>query len=316
MAAHQPYFAVGTAPKADYVLLKSEVSKYEQLIEEFFLVRALEMCDSLGIDAVNISLGYTDFDNETDNHTYAHLNGLHSVASIAASRLARKNTIVVIAAGNAGQTPWEYISVPADSRAVLTIAAVDRDSTVAFFSSKGSRSFSVQKPSIAALGQNCTFVDIVGNVDIEGNGTSLATPLITGLSVCLWQAFPNYTAQDIMQAILQSASNYGKYDTLIGFGIPNFWKAFLLLQQDNLVVIPTEENACYIYPNITNDMFNVNVLKKSNIKIFNKLGSEIYNSTLNVGLHKLSLKNRTSGLYFIKITEEQGKTYYKKIVKQ
>ena len=316
MAANQPYNRVGTAPYADYVLIRTEAICFENRIEQFFMVRAMEICDSLGVDVVNLSLGHTTFDDNLESYHYEDLDGLHSVASIAASRLARKNTIVVIAAGNLGDKPWKYISTPADGKDVLSIAAVDRDSIVTSFSSRGSLNFSIIKPSVAALGEGCTCIDYRGYVNENVAGTSFATPLISGMAACLWQAFPNYTAQDIMQAIIQSASHYGRADTLIGNGIPNFWKAYLLLQQDNLAIMPIEENTYFIYPTITNDVIKINVLEKSNIKIFNQLGSEIYNNTLNVGLHTLSLKNKASGLYFITITDELGKTYYKKIVKQ
>jgi hypothetical protein len=40
-------------------------------------VEAAEKADSLGVDIINTSLGYFEFDNTTYNHTYSDMDGQH-----------------------------------------------------------------------------------------------------------------------------------------------------------------------------------------------------------------------------------------------
>jgi len=52
---------IGTAPKADYWLLRSENNvSSEYIIEEYNWVSAAEFADSVGADVINSSLGYTE----------------------------------------------------------------------------------------------------------------------------------------------------------------------------------------------------------------------------------------------------------------
>jgi hypothetical protein len=39
-------------------------------------VEAAEKADSLGVDIINTSLGYFEFDNTTYNHTYSDMDGI------------------------------------------------------------------------------------------------------------------------------------------------------------------------------------------------------------------------------------------------
>ena len=59
MGANLPGQLVGTAPKADYWLLRSEYGPSEYLIEELNWASAAEFADSVGADIINSSLGYT-----------------------------------------------------------------------------------------------------------------------------------------------------------------------------------------------------------------------------------------------------------------
>lgn len=49
---------VGTAPKASYLLLKSEDSDSEYPVEEDYWTAAVEYADSAGVDVISSSLGY------------------------------------------------------------------------------------------------------------------------------------------------------------------------------------------------------------------------------------------------------------------
>ena len=54
---------------------------------------------------------------------------------------------------------------------------------------------------------------------------------MAGLAACLWQAFPEKTNEEIMNAIRRSASQADRPDNQLGYGIPDFQRAFQLLSQ-------------------------------------------------------------------------------------
>ncbi|HEY4787607.1 MAG TPA: S8 family serine peptidase, partial [Bacteroidales bacterium] len=109
MAATFPGNLVGTAPKANYLLLRSENAtyeangrQYEYPVEEFNWTVAAELADSIGADIISTSLGYSQFNDSTLNHTYKDMNGHTTLVSIGASIAASKGMIVVVSAGNEG----------------------------------------------------------------------------------------------------------------------------------------------------------------------------------------------------------------------
>jgi subtilisin family serine protease len=63
---------------------------------------------------------------------------------------------------------------------------------------------------------------------MQDMGTSFSTPLICGLAACLWQALPQLKAEEIIQLIRQSGNNYEHPDNIYGYGLPNFWRAYMI----------------------------------------------------------------------------------------
>ncbi|MBL4642502.1 MAG: S8 family serine peptidase, partial [Flavobacteriaceae bacterium] len=66
---------VGTAPDASFYLFITEDANNEVPLEESLWVEAAERADSLGVDVINTSLGYTTFDNANYNYSYADMDG-------------------------------------------------------------------------------------------------------------------------------------------------------------------------------------------------------------------------------------------------
>ena len=100
-----------------------------------------------------------------------------------------------------------------------------RSGVVANFSSYGPSSSGVVKPTVASVGAG-TAIAGSNNLPTSGNGTSFATPNMAGLVTCLWQAFQDFTNMEIIEAVKKSSSIYSAPDNRIGYGIPNFHKAF------------------------------------------------------------------------------------------
>lgn len=219
---------VGTAPKASYWLLRSEDVGSENLIEEYYWAAAAEYADSVGADIINSSLGYTTFDDSEQNHSYADLDGRTTPISIAATMAASKGIIVCNSAGNAGNDPWYYIGAPADADSILAVGAVGADEYPTSFSSFGPASDGRVKPNVSAQGGNAVVSNTSG-VAALSNGTSFASPILAGMTACLWQAHPEKTNVEVMNAIMQSAHLFPHSEEQLGYGIPDFTVAHALL---------------------------------------------------------------------------------------
>ncbi len=229
----------GTAYKASYLLLRTEVDATETPQEEAYWLLGAEYADSVGVDVINSSLGYTTFDElPSASHTYADLTGSKTLVSRAAGWAADAGIVVVVAAGNEGADPWKYISAPADAPNVLAIAAVNRVGVRGYFSSFGPSADGRIKPDLAATGVTTVIGDVNGNITTS-NGTSFASPLVAGLAAGFWQAFPNLTALEVLDALRKSGSQADKPDFSLGYGIPNFERAAALAKK--VVILATVE---------------------------------------------------------------------------
>ena len=234
MAGQLPGEYLGTAPMANYALFRTEVESSEYIWEEDNWIAGAEVADSLGCDVLNTSLGYTQFDDSLTDHTYADLDGMTTRISIAAGIAARKGMIPVNSAGNSGQGDWYYIGAPADAFDILAVGAVNNDRQVAAFSSRGPSADGRVKPDVSAVGSGTMALSPWGEEIIAINGTSFSSPVTAGGVACLWQLHQDRTAQQVMQAVRESASQWDGPNDSIGFGIPDLWRAHLLLGGEDL----------------------------------------------------------------------------------
>jgi hypothetical protein len=229
MSANWPGKMVGTAPKANYWLVRTENVFSEYPIEEFNWVVGAEFADSTGSDMISSSLGYYDFDDPSFNHSYSDFYKNRTSVSRGATFAAKKGMIVMNSAGNEGNSSWKYIGFPADSDSVCAVGAVDVNGQIASFSSYGYPG--KVKPNIVSVGAG-TIVANFNNQPASGSGTSFSNPNVAGLIACLWQAFPNYNNMKILDAVYKSSDRYTAPTDRYGFGIPNFRKAYLSLKKE------------------------------------------------------------------------------------
>lgn len=260
LAANNPGVMVGTAPKSDYILFRTEDAASENPIEEQYWIAGAERADSLGTDLISSSLGYVNFDDPSYNHTYAQRDGNTAMVTIAADMAARKGILVVNAIGNAGNSlnDSKYVMCPADGDSVLAVGAVNTSGELGTFSSWGPGGSGKRKPNIVSVGWQTTYTNSNG-VTAQGNGTSYAAPNIAGLIACLWQAFPDFNNMEIIDAVQRSADRYNNPDDRYGHGIPNFRTAYdILLNKRKERHIPKPKGIwMQVYPTVFRQQFNV-----------------------------------------------------------
>jgi len=232
MAANLPGQFLGTAPDASYWLIRTEYAPSEYLVETDFWVSGIEFADSVGVDVVSSSLGYTAFDDSDMNFKYADMNGKVSRASRAATMASKKGIAVVNSAGNEGNKSFHYIGSPADAEGIITVGAITTDSNYSSFSSVGPSFDGRVKPDVCALGTAAALINTSG-VPSYGNGTSYAAPIMAGMMACFLQAtksfYPPYDMDTLLQAVKESGSLYASPTAEMGFGIPNFQTALAKL---------------------------------------------------------------------------------------
>lgn len=237
LAGYEPQMLLGSAPGASYALIRTEDDSSEYLIEEYNWVCGAEFADSIGSDVINSSLGYTQFDDPSQNHSVEDLDGKTTPVARAASIASEKGIIVVVSAGNNGGGPWRKIGSPADADGILAVGATDSLGVIAYFSSRGPSADGRIKPDVSAMGL-LTYSQSPDNSFIYASGTSISSPLIAGMAACLWQANPGAANIEIIDKIRQSSDRYFGSDSIYGNGIPDFALSDrMLLNREELEVV-------------------------------------------------------------------------------
>ncbi|NLH32345.1 MAG: S8 family serine peptidase [Lentimicrobium sp.] len=324
MGANLPGELIGTAPKAGYYLIRTEDTGSEYLIEEYNWASGAEFADSTGADIINSSLGYVDFDDPNQNHIYQDMDGNTAPATIAADRAMSRGMIVVNSAGNSGNyTSWPWIGAPADGDSVFTIGAVDANGIIAGFSSIGPTADGRLKPNVVAQGAATVIASSNGGTTTS-NGTSFSSPIIAGMTACLWQINQELANMSILEAIQQSGSYYNNPNYQYGNGIPDYNQARMVLSAQNKGIALTPESIKVI-PNPFFDkigiLFNAIDSQLVTIRMFDITGRLIVSGKFDVqrvGLNYLELTQLDfikPGIYTLTVIAGEKRLNSQKIVK-
>ena len=197
------------------------------------------------MDVINSSLGYLDFDDPTLTYTAAQLDGKTSYVSRGADIAAKKGILVVNSVGNYGAAGSSSLVAPADAKGILAVGSVSSTSTISAFSSKGPTGDGRLKPELMAFGQGPLLIRSTG-MPGSAQGTSFSAPQVAALAAGLWEAMPEWTKEELLNALIKSGSQYARPDNSLGYGIPNFRGAFY---GSLLNLADEEENAFLLYPN-------------------------------------------------------------------
>jgi len=321
MAANMPFRLIGTAPDASYYLFKTEDTKGEFWIEEFNWVAAAEYADSLGVDVINSSLGYTGFRDTMMNYEYSRdLDGETSIASRGADIAVFKGIIVVNSAGNEGNKKWHYIGTPADARNVIAAAATDADGKKALFSSHGPSADGRIKPNLAAQGKDTYVASMLGLAVKTTSGTSFSAPVLAGAIASCRQALPNLPALQFKHLLEIHASQGENPDTLLGYGIPRFVRSWTYAMPHAWVFITPRadmHNRRMLPPNEDFTLWVQMPQRDSvDVEIYDPLGKLVFQTQrhytpefLDLCAVKIPSKTWTRGVYALRV-RTQGRTRF------
>jgi len=325
MGAYIDNHLIGTAPKANYYLIRCEDTRdpgSEYLMEEYYWTDAAEFADSIGADIISASLSYFDaFYDPQFNHSYEEMDGNTTPITKAADMAASKGIFMVNSNGNQGSSSWYYMGAPADGDSVLSIGAVDASGNYASFSSHGPTYDGRIKPDVTAQGENPVLADIEGGITTDFSGTSFSTPIIAGMVACLWQANPTANNYQMLLAIRQSASVYTNPNADIGYGIPDFKVADQIVKEMVGIITPlANEINVKISPNpFLNQIqleFNEAITTRITATIYDMHGQLIYRKTIQDQTSTINeLENTTSGVYYLRLSKTNGQTSTYKLIK-
>ncbi|MEU2662672.1 S8 family serine peptidase [Micromonospora sp. NPDC007220] len=184
----------GVAPGADLIVGKVLDNGGYGL--DSWIIAGMQWAAESGADVVNMSLGDGSLTDGTDPMTAA-------VETLSA----RHGTLFVVASGNSGP---QTIGSPGTAPSALTVGAVDKQDALAGFSSTGPLARTgALKPDLAAPGVGIVAArsqQAAGEGAYQGmDGTSMATPHVAGAAAILAQRHPDWTGQQLKDALMSSA---------------------------------------------------------------------------------------------------------------
>jgi hypothetical protein len=209
---------VGPAYNASYVLAKTHDITVSPEADEDHWLAAAEWSDSIGVDIVSSSMviyySYESHDGET------------TPVALATRTMASHGILFVCAMGNNGPSLGTLWS-PADCESILAVGSVDNNNLISSFSSRGPSFDGRGKPDLVAQGANTVWADAGSSTGLSGyDGTSLATPLVSGVAALVQEAHPEWTAQEVRYAMKSTADKASAPDsTAYGWGRPDAVKA-------------------------------------------------------------------------------------------
>jgi len=315
---------VGSAPAASYWLIHTEDNDYEYPIEEFNWAVGAEFADSAGVDIITSSLIYTTFDDSRFNHSHAELDGQTALISRAAQIATEKGILVFNSAGNYANKAWGKIGFPADAKDVMAVGAVNIEGKYAPFSSVGYTADARIKPNVVAVGEGAKSVSTVTGGLISINGTSFSNPTIAGAAAILLQANPEASMADVRSAIELSATQSANPDSLLGYGIPNFYLAHIILNNGEIPNLQNG-NGFTLMPNPFLDdlylLYNSVDSQGVEIQLYDINGKLIFEtafaeSQIGVNLFKIDqASSLTQGMYVF-VLHINGQKFTRKLIRK
>ncbi len=304
---------VGVAMEGEFVLAKTELTDEEIQTEEDNWIAGLEWLDSMGCDIVSSSLGYVDWYDDAD------FDGNTALSTTAADLAAARGILVVNAAGNEGCGNGDNrLIAPADGDSVLAVGASDFDGDRALFSSCGPTADGRIKPDVLAPGQGVwTALPNTGVYVPQQNGTSFATPLVSGVCALLLEKDPTLTPYDLITNLRNTADRAIKPLPTYGWGLIQPLDAAGL---DSNTIVPNRTYFCErvvarveLWPNPATTHTAITLVNGTksdgSYRIFTVAGALVHEGNLVAGRAEWDGRNDAKsivapGVYLVHVTTE------------
>lgn len=173
------------------------------------------------IKLLNFSLGFLP-----NSKIYEHMVIIERI-----NKLWDNGVAVIASAGNNGPKK-KTVTVPGNSRKVITVGALDDrnfNGAKSGYSGKGPTSECVVKPEIFAPGSNVCSTDINGGNYVFKTGTSMATPVVCGALALVLEIAPELKPWDLKMLLYESADSGRLSADSLSWGCLNVDKMIELL---------------------------------------------------------------------------------------
>ena len=311
---------VGLLPEANYSLFITENVQEEYRMEEWNWIFAAEKADSLGVDIITTSLGYSEFYDARMDYTQNQLDGNTATITLGANIAVEKGMIVVLSSGNDMKLTWGTFSFPSDCIGCVTAGSVNSNLEIAEFSAYGRTIDGRRVPTFVTSSAPSFMVTASGNVS-SANGTSLSAPQVAGLLGGLKQYYPNLKNDELIVLLTKSSPLYHNPDPAKGFGIPSFKGAV------NLMEAASDELKISIYPNplvrSNNALLTISSSQPAHsqevsMMVYNSLGQLVYSEGRKIGWNELDTQidfsNFPPGFYNLRILINEEVKHSEKII--
>ncbi|WP_424357054.1 S8 family serine peptidase [Methanocella sp. MCL-LM] len=170
------------------------------------ILKGIDWAVQNNADIISMSLGSSSHSQASDD---------------AIKRAVDAGVTVIVAAGNSGPNA-KTVACPGDSPYAITVGATDRNDQIASFSSRGPTYDGRTKPDVTNMGVGLVAAKATGVASSKPvgqyyqamSGTSMATPMTSGVAALLLQAKPDLTPAQMKDALTKTAKP-------LGSGVPN-----------------------------------------------------------------------------------------------
>lgn len=241
------------------------------------------------------------------------------------------------------------ISEPSCTKSLISVAAYASEyklsngnlsgGAIASFSSKGPTLDERMKPDIAAPGVSVgssisSFTDnsftqlTTVNFNSKSypfarlSGTSMASPMVTGVVALMLEANPLLSAGQVKQIIIETARediktgdlpDTGSY--IWGHGKIHAWKAVKLGLETVSISELSHNDLFYIYPNPSENTIHISYSDKYNVEQIEIISATGQIVKSDISKTSIDIQDLNKGFYFVKVNID-GKSYTEKFVKE
>jgi len=179
------------------------------------IVQAMQYCVDKGAKVINMSLGGSAPTSIEQNQI---------------KEIYEQDVLIIAAAGNAGNSNFAY---PASYDFIMSVGATDENNEIAFFSQYNNK-VDISAPGVDVL-------STYGTTYKKLSGTSMAAPHVSGVALLLWNTYTNCTVDEIWEALVEGAQDFGEpgWDPYFGHGIVKYWQSSEYLQANPCGVTPS-----------------------------------------------------------------------------